>query len=443
MDRHAHQLARPLKSLLVIGGGWAGLAAAVRGVQLGARVTLIDMAPQLGGRARSWQDPEHGALDSGQHILIGAYRETLALMRTVGADPDRLLRRLPLTLVNPSGHGLRWGGGPPALAAALAVWRHPQWTGADRLSLASWGLKLLLRGLSAPSDWSVARLCQDMPAAVRLELAEPLCVAALNTRIEHASATVFLRVLRDALLGGRGAADLLLPAAPLAALLPDPAADWLRAQGASVLTNQRAHALVTNASGWQCGEHQADAVVLASSATEAARLIQPINPGWSALAQALPAEAIATVEWHAPGLRLAAPMVALADGPAQFVFDLGQIDGNQPTLAGDDRSGRFAAVASAVVTDLGDGLEALAERIQAQVAAQVPGLAQTRRLRSHADRRATFACLAQLQRPPAAIARGLWAAGDYVDGPYPATLEGAVRAGQGAAQACVQHNRQP
>jgi predicted NAD/FAD-dependent oxidoreductase len=92
------------------------------------------------------------------------------------------------------------------------------------------------------------------------------------------------------------------------------------------------------------------------------------------------------------------------------------------------------AVASAVAAELEAGLEPLAQAIEAQVAAQVPGLAGATRLRAHADRRATFACHTQLMRPPAAVAPGLWAAGDYVDGPYPATLEGAVQSGSAAAR---------
>jgi hydroxysqualene dehydroxylase len=436
LDCDAHQLARPVKRLLVIGGGWAGLAAAVRATQRGAQVTLLDMAPQWGGRARSWDDPAHGPLDSGQHILIGAYRDTLALMRTVGAEPDRLLQRLPLTLVNPQGQGLVWGRGAPAWAAVQAVWRHPLWSQRDRLGLAWWGLRMGLRGLQAPAGLSVAQLCADLPEAVQRDLVEPLCVAALNTRMAAASAEVFMRVLRDALFGGPGAADLLLPAAPLQALLPTPAAAWLQARGATLHTGSRAQALTHADGAWHCGAHSADAVILATSATEAARLAQAHNPGWSACTAALPAEAIATVEWEAHSVRLAAPMVALAGGPAQFLFDLAQID----TQAGTAQRQRIVAVASAVAAELDDGLEPLAQRIEAQVAAQVPALAGAVRVRSHVDRRATFACLATLQRPPAAIAAGLWAAGDYVDGPYPATLEAAVRTGNAAAEAAVPDN---
>jgi squalene-associated FAD-dependent desaturase len=400
---------------------------------------LLEMAPQLGGRARSWQDDEGHWRDSGQHILIGAYRDTLALMNTVGADPARLLQRLPLTLVDPQGQGLRWPAqGGPLRAAAQGLASHPRWGWREQLGLAAWGLRQALRGLRAPAGWTVARWCASLPASVRQELIDPLCIAALNTPTATASAPVLMRVLKDALLSGPGGSDLLLPAAPLQALLPEPAGHWLAARGATVLTGVRAADLQPADGTWRCGPHVADAVVLACSATEAARLTLPLAPAWAAQARALPAEAIATVELLAPGARLPAPMVALAGGPAQFLFDLGQIDGDTGP-----RQGRFTAVASAVAAELADGLEPVAQRIQAQVAAQVPDLARAQRLQAHADRRATFACTADLLRPSARVLPGLWAAGDYVDGPYPATLEGAVQSGQRAAEEAMNHNPRP
>lgn len=411
--------------VLVIGAGWAGLAAAVRATQWGARVCVWDMAPLPGGRARSFRDADGLLLDSGQHILIGAYTATLALMRELGQSPEQLLQRLPLTLVDPQGQGLRWGRGGPLRAATAAVLGHRGWGWRERLGLARWGLQQGLRGLRCSPRWSVERLCRGLPPRVHEQLTDPLCVAALNTRSAEASGEVFLRVLRDALLGGPGAADLLLPRVPLQALLPDPAWRWLGEQGATLQLGRRAGALRREGSGWRCDDWQGDAVIVATSSSEAQRLLSPHAPAWCSAAEQLRPEAIATVYLQAPGARLAAPMVALAGAPAQFLFDLGAI-GGEP--------GRFAAVASAVAADLDGGLEPLAQRIEAQVREQVPALAAATRLRAHADRRATFACLAGVARPPGRAAAGLFVAGDYVDGPYPATLEGAVRAGLAAAE---------
>ena len=95
----------------VVGGGWAGIAAAVALADAGHDITVFEMAPQPGGRARSVAgEPPY---DNGQHILIGAYRDSLALMRRLGVDPDAVLQRLPLALPYPGEPGLRLPPGSP------------------------------------------------------------------------------------------------------------------------------------------------------------------------------------------------------------------------------------------------------------------------------------------------------------------------------------------
>ena len=88
-----------MKQLTIVGAGWAGLAAAVAATQAGWHVQLFEAANTAGGRARSLTQSFAGKpLDNGQHVLIGAYRDTLALMRTVGLNPEALVQRLPLDL---------------------------------------------------------------------------------------------------------------------------------------------------------------------------------------------------------------------------------------------------------------------------------------------------------------------------------------------------------
>ena len=81
----------------VVGGGWAGLAAAVEATRNDHKVTLFEMGAQLGGRSRG-VDVAGMKLDNGQHIMIGAYTETLALMRTVGVDVQQVFFRSPLRI---------------------------------------------------------------------------------------------------------------------------------------------------------------------------------------------------------------------------------------------------------------------------------------------------------------------------------------------------------
>jgi squalene-associated FAD-dependent desaturase len=417
------------RRIAVIGSGWAGLAAAVEAATRGHAVTQFEMAPQLGGRARSLASSDGSTpLDNGQHILIGAYTATLALMRRVGVDPDAVLLRMPLTLVDADGRGLRLGRGPVLIAFTRAVWAMAHWRWRERLALSNAALGWLLRGFRCDPTWTVARLTRTLPERVRREFIDPLCVAALNTPAPAASATVFLRVLRDALFAGPGSSDLLVPRRPLAALLPDLAADWLRAHGATLHVGVRVQSLnpcVESARGWWVDGERYDHVVLACSASEAARLTASIAPDWSALASAIGYEPIVTAYLQADGARLAAPMVALPEGPqapAQFAFDHGALGAE---------AGRYAFVVSGAAPWVERGLTATGEAALAQARQVLRGAApeSIRLLKIVAEKRATFLCVPGLRRPPIWVAPGLTAAGDFIDGPYPATLEGAVRSG--------------
>ncbi|MBL8350929.1 MAG: FAD-dependent oxidoreductase [Burkholderiaceae bacterium] len=422
------------RRIAVIGAGWAGLAAAVQAVREGAQVTLIEMARSPGGRARQVVTPQGERFDNGQHVMIGAYTATLALMRRVGADPDVLLLRQPLALCQSDGRGLRLPAGAPVPAFVRGVLAARGWTLAERLALLRTAGGWALRGFRTDPQRSVAALCAGLPAAVGRELIEPLCVAALNTPMAEGSAEVFLRVLHDALLAGRGSADLLLPRVSLSALLPEPAWRWLQAAGADCRAGLRAQTLQRAGEQWQADGEVFDRVILACSAAEAARLAAPIAPGWAALAAALRHEPIVTAYLADARLKLPQPMVALPAGaaaPAQFAFDLGRLHGDAASRGG------FAFVASGASALLADGVEASGQALLRQARAVFPGAfagpdAQVLR-HVAAERRATFACTPAMRRPPMQVAPGLLAAGDYIAGPYPATLEGAVRCGIAAA----------
>ena len=149
------------------------------------------------------------------------------------------------------------------------------------------------------------------------------------------------------------------------------------------------------------------------------------------MAAALRYEPIVTVYLHCPGTRLPSPIMALAeadDAPAQFIFDHGAL-GAAP--------GRFACVVSGARPWVEAGLQATADAVLSQVCqAFAPGTwpHTPTVLRVVAEKRATFRCTPLLARPVATVATRLFAAGDYVDGPYPATLEGAVRAAEHAVE---------
>ena len=433
MDRDAHQLARALtvpgRTVAVVGGGWAGLAAAIEATRLGHQVTLFEMAPQLGGRSRG-VEVDGVMLDNGQHILIGAYTATLALMRVVGVDVDRALLRMPLRFTRPDGSGLQLEAGSPVVAFARAVLRQRGWTLGDRVALLAAAGGWALRRFRCDEALTVGALTARLPLSIREQLIDPLCVAALNTPASEASARVFLRVLKDALFSGAGSADLLLPRVSLTDLLPAPAHDRL-ADGARAHLQTRVTSLLAQGDQWAVNDMPFDRVVLAASPGESARLVAQIAPAWSGRATALRYEPIVTVYLRSDGTRLPEPMLALhsdAESPAQFVFDRGQLGGPP---------GLLAFVVSGAQPWVDRGLDATTQATLAQARSTL--VAHLRApldvVHTIAEKRATFRCTPGLHRPEMRIAAGLFAAGDHVDGPYPATLEGAVRSGLQAAAA--------
>ena len=448
--------------LAVVGGGWAGMAAAVAAAERGIDVTVFESARVLGGRARALgatrSDGVALTLDNGQHILIGGYSESLALMRRIGMDPEQVLMALPLGLPYPDGAGLQtpaWAARWPApLDAMAAIATARGWSWGERLALVRASLVWRRSRFVCAPALTVAAVCGDLPRRVMDELIEPLCVSALNLPAAQASGSVFLRVMRDALFGPRvgrwSASSLLLPRVDLGELFPQAAARWLQTNhpgSGRVQLGARVTALSPTQRGWQLhsqhlGEAVAqdfDAVIWATGAAPAALAMQQAGRelsahqadtgarlmAWSAQAAALDFTAISTVYAWAPGARLSAPMLALrstAQAPAQFVFDRGQLNPSDAAAQG--------VLAFVISASLGER-EALQAAVLRQARDQL-GLA-LQPIQTVVEKRATFACTPNLRRPAQAIAPGLWAAGDYVAGPYPATLEGAVRSGLDAA----------
>lgn len=434
-------------TVAVIGAGWAGCAAAVELASAGAQVTLYEAARIAGGRARRI-DYQGNTLDNGQHILLGAYRDSLRMMGMVGLQPSQLLLRLPLQMRYPNsedGMNLVAPRLPAPLHLALGVLRAKGLSLADKLSLARFASAARWMGWQLNRDCTVSELLDRFEQTDRLTklMWRPLCIAALNTPPERASAKVFLAVLRDSLGAGRAASDMLLPRTDLSALFPDAAVAWLEKHGSNVMLGNRVSAIHADDSGWKItserhterhSEHYQH-VVIATSAAHAQSLLLDVD---GALADTLDFEyeAITTCYLqYASTVRLTAPMLALVDDTeterwGQFVFDRGQLD--------DKQAGLLAVVISASGMASESGAQALEASVAQQLAhdLHMPELATPLWSKAITEKRATFACVPDLQRPPNATAyRGVWLAGDYTESDYPATIEGAVRSGLKVAAA--------
>jgi len=198
--------------IAVVGGGYAGFAAAVTLATAGRAVTVFESARTLGGRARR-VEAYSVTVDNGQHILLGAYAQTLALLRTVhgaGAEHE-LLDRRRLCLNEPGVFRLSTPALPAPLHLAVALLFARGWSWADRHATIAFVQSLRREDFRCDPGLTVGALLDGQPAAVIRALWEPLCLAALNTPVAVASATLFLNVLAASLGAQARDSDLLLP----------------------------------------------------------------------------------------------------------------------------------------------------------------------------------------------------------------------------------------
>ena len=430
----------PATHVAVIGGGCAGLAAATRLVQQGLQVTLYESSPQLGGRARGL-DWKGQRLDNGQHILLGAYRDTLGLMQLAGVDMSQALLRLPLQLVMHRRFQLeafKYLPAPLHVLAGLLSAQGLSWK--ERWSAIRFMAWLRGIGFQLDHDLPLETLLtqRSQPDAVTRCLWEPLCLAALNTPLREASAQVFLNVLRDSFAKAKADSDMLLPKQDLTRMLAEPLSGYIRSQGGQVRLGVAITGIRHTPQGFELATAQGTGryshVVVATSPFRTGELLAALpemGPSRQ-LIDALTYQPIYTVYLQYPSeIRLDAPMLGFAEGYGQWVFDRGQLYGQH---------GLMAIVISAEGRHQAMTQERLAEAVTEEMAQHFPGLPVPLWHKVIAEKRATFACTHDLQRPAAITAvAGLYLAGDYVAGDYPATIEGAVRSGLYCAEHIIQH----
>lgn len=423
-------------NVAVVGAGWAGLAAAVELAAAGIPVSVFETAHPLGGRARgiTWRD---AGLDNGQHLLLGAYSETLRLLRLVGVDAEQALLRLPLRLSILDAFELQAPALPAPLHLLAALLRAGGLSLRERLAALRLVVRLKIDGFRVAQDLPLADFLAShrQPSRVTQLLWEPLCLAALNTPLALASTQVYLNVLRDSFSRARADSDLLLPRRDLSALFPNAAADYIARHGGQVLTGTPVDSIDAAAGGYvlhakgtvQSFRHVVVAVPpwrLAELAAGLPQLAEPVR-----MAQALDYQPICTVYLqYDAATRLPFPMLGLTGGHAQWVLDRG---------ATHHQTGLLAAVISAAGPYQRLPQPALSAAIADELT-RAFGLPAPQWSKVIIEKRATFACTPDLARPPQVTAlAGFYLAGDYTAGPYPATIEGAVRSGVACAQAII------
>ncbi len=454
--------------IAVIGGGWAGLSAAVTAVRQGHHVQLFEAASALGGRARTVHHPGLGApIDNGQHILLGAYTATLELMRSLGLSLEDSFHVLPLSVRSADGtlamHAVPGLPAPLHIAAGLLAARGLTWK--EKSAALRLMHHLHRNNWHTPREATVQEwlaLSLQPPRLQRL-LWGPLCVATMNTPPEQACAQLFANVLRDSVgASRREAGNMLIPRRTLSELWPARVAELAEGGGLNPTGNGtleifnsatiRAihaefaeHTRVDSLGGRSAVHSQFhlddlpqtfDSIVVCANTPSTARLLAslPSLPGTTDYlhnVQSFTHSPIATLTLQFDqSVTLPSPMLLLHEDRQRGHF-------GQWLFQAQDKECRRLHI---VVSDAQEMqsmerntlLAKMTEQLQEQLRhTQLP------RVQQHAlvmEKRATFLAVPGLKRPTNQTPwPGIWVAGDWTDTGYPGVLEGAVRSGRDAA----------
>ena len=442
----------PTYDAVIVGGGFAGLSAAVDLVARGARVIVVEGRPRLGGRATSYRDRVTGEdVDNGQHVLFGCYRETFRFLRTVGADRDVCLQpRLDVSYVDRDGRAIRYRcpdlPAPLHLLGGVVEW--------DELSVAERfaSLRMVhplskLRRQNAETlsdavsgetetarEWLVRH---GQGPRLRELLWEPLALAALNQSADVAAAAPFARVLAK-LCGPRATDSAIgIPSRPLEALYAVPARQFIEARGGAVWTGAAGRAAFADGRlvGVEARRELITAPVVISAVPWFA-VSSVFNPPPSPLAPvvqraaAMSSAPIVSVHLWFDSQVMPEPFLGLLGTTMQWVF-------NKRAALGPHGS-HLTLVSSGAEAVVGLSNGVLIDRALSDLRSAVPAARDA--ALSHAlvirERQATFALSpGQPARPSSeTVIRGLYLAGDWIETGLPSTIESAVVSGHHAAE---------
>jgi len=455
--------------VVIIGAGWAGLAAAVTLTSRGQKVIVYEAAKQVGGRARSVPFADT-IVDNGQHLMIGAYQECIKILKLVGQCPYAKMKRTPLFLAVQDETGQQVEVKAPRLPAPFhllyALITAKGLSIKDRFAAVQFGLFVKKNHYQFSQDISVKQLFDQSRQTDNIikQLWEPLCLSTLNTPIEIASANVFMRVFKDAFTHHYYDADLLLPIIDLSEIFPNAAVQYIRNKGGEVHLQSRLEKIhiendkikaIDIKNDTQVQTVTTSSLILAVAPQNLNKLISAtlqlntlqLNTLQSNTLQSntprlktlqlktlqniidqFSYQPIVTVYLqYTPETRLNHAMQGLSGTISQWVFDRGQLC---------QQHGLFSVVISCEGSHMQMDEKTLIQTVQSEVSAlfdQSPELQNAFVVR---EKRATYACTVNINtiRPTNRTdVNGLYLAGDYTDTGYPATLEGAVRSGLTAA----------
>jgi hydroxysqualene dehydroxylase len=403
----------------IVGAGLAGLAAAVDLVGTGRKIVVHELAPQAGGRCRSYFEPAlELTIDNGNHLLLSANHAALGFLKTIGSEDKLAAGNEAAFAFADLATGERWmlrpNNGPVPWWIFFESRRVPGTHVLDYLSVRHL--------LHSRQDLSIADLIQ-CDGLVYERLWRPLFLAALNTEPSEASAFLAGAVLRETLARGGRACRPLVALGGLGPAFIDPALSYLESYGVALRFRHQLRRLVLadeTISALDFGEDEislgaGDAVILAVPAP-VAPLLLPESPAPKTFS------AIVNVHFKCKPPPTLPTITGIVNGTAEWLFAFPD---------------RLSATISAADRWIGAPREALAEEVWNDVVklTNLPRALPPWHIIK--ERRATFAALPQenANRPRSQTRwRNLFLAGDWTATGLPATIEGAIRSGNEAAR---------
>jgi squalene-associated FAD-dependent desaturase len=444
--------------VIVIGGGFAGLSAAVRACGRGARVLVLEARSRLGGRATAFPDRETGEIvDNGQHVLAGCYRETFSFLQQIGALGGlRFQRQLSVPMIDRAGRRSRLAcpslPAPFHLIAGVLEWDALSWSDRAAVLRMREPLKVARRQLQGETDRIAAspgetveswllrngqtpRLCEM--------LWHPLAIATLNQSPSIAAAPTFVRVLAEMFSPDATDSTIVVPDIPLDQLYAEPARSYLEARGSAVHPGSAATIVIAN--------DQVREVIAGNQRWQAERVISAVP--WFALPslfQGEPGALSATLQsarqtascpiitvnlWFDRAI-VGERFIGLPGRQFQWVFE---------TASAEQGAHRLSLVASGAVALVEHTNRDLVDVAADELFEAVPAARRVQCLRTAVVRepRATFSLAPGQPSRPGVVTPidGLFLAGDWIDTGLPGTIESAVTSGHRAADAALTANR--